>query len=322
MGRPLRIEYPGALYHITTRGNERKKIYKDSSDKKQFLEILEDYSDRLGILIHCYVLMDNHYHLVMETPGANLLKVMHGINSYYTGYFNRKYKRAGHLFQGRYKGILIDRENYLIELSRYVHLNPVRAKMVKRPEEHEWSSYRGYIRKREAEKWVYYYWILSSFGVGDRKARSRYREYVEGEIRNKISDPLEKLVGQVILGGEEFRGMIRGIIKKQGISEEIVHRDSLLSKYNAGDIIGIVARELGVDEKEIRNRGRGENIARNVGIYMVKKYGGMSNKEVAEEFGSLHYSSIRKVEQRLEEKMKKDKKLKKLVDEICSHIKT
>ena len=127
MGRPLRIEYPGALYHITSRGNERKKIFLEDADKIKFLEILEDYHNRFNILIHSYILMDNHYHLVVETPKGNLTKIMHGVNGRYTGSFNRKYRRSGHLFQGRYKGILVDKDAYLVQLSRYVHLNPVRA---------------------------------------------------------------------------------------------------------------------------------------------------------------------------------------------------
>ncbi|MCL0068372.1 transposase [Thermodesulfovibrionales bacterium] len=109
MGRPLRIEYPGALYHITNRGNERRAIFTDDSDRSKFLEILKDYHKRYGILIHSYVLMDNHYHLVIETPQGNLLKVMHGLNGGYTGYYNRRYGRSGHLFQGRYKGISVDK---------------------------------------------------------------------------------------------------------------------------------------------------------------------------------------------------------------------
>ncbi|MCL5278155.1 MAG: transposase, partial [Deltaproteobacteria bacterium] len=125
MGRPLRIEYPGALYHIISRGNERRSIFLDNADRFKFLAILKDYHERYNILIHSFVFMDNHYHLILETPKANLIEVMHGINGVYTGYFNRRHERSGHLFQGRYKGILVDKDAYLIELSRYVHLNPV-----------------------------------------------------------------------------------------------------------------------------------------------------------------------------------------------------
>ncbi len=164
MGRPLRIEYPGALYHITSRGNEKRDIFLDNNDRIKFLDILEDYHERYGILIHSYVLMDNHYHLILETPKGNLLKVMHGINGGYTGYFNRRHGRVGHLFQGRYKGIIVDKDTYLLELGRYVHLNPLRAKMVERPELYEWSSYPAYIGKQKQKSWMEYSWVLSKFG--------------------------------------------------------------------------------------------------------------------------------------------------------------
>jgi putative transposase len=154
--RPLRIEYLGALYHITSRGNERKAIFLDDEDRERFLEILLDYHTRYGMLLHSYVLIDNHYHLILETPQGNLLKIMHGINGCYTGYFNRRHGRSGHLFQGRYKGVLVDKDEYLIPLSRYIHLNPVRAKVVSSPEKYNWSSYASYIGK-EREKVVVEY---------------------------------------------------------------------------------------------------------------------------------------------------------------------
>jgi len=169
MGRPVRIEYVGALYHISSRGNERKKIFLDVEDRIRFLNLLIEYHDRYGILIHSYVLMDNHYHLILETPMGNLLKVMHGINGGYTGYFNRKYKRVGHLFQGRYRAILVEKESYLLPLSRYVHLNPVRAGLVRRPEGYRWSSYRGYIGREREEDWVEYAWALSQFAESRKR---------------------------------------------------------------------------------------------------------------------------------------------------------
>ncbi|MCJ7746641.1 MAG: transposase, partial [Desulfobacterales bacterium] len=149
----------------------------DDGDRIKFLEIFEDYHDRYGILVHAYVVMDNHYHVILETPKGNLLKVMHGVNGSYTGYFNRKYGRVGHLFQGRYKGIIVEKETYLIPLSRYVHLNPVRAGVVERPEQYRWSSYRGYIGKVKEETWVEYSWVLSVFGRDKMRARKKYKEY-------------------------------------------------------------------------------------------------------------------------------------------------
>jgi len=141
MGRPLRIEYPGALYHITSRGNEKKSIFLDEADREKFLHILKEYHNRHGILVHAYGLMDNHYPLLLETPRGNLLKVKHGINGRHTGYFNRKYQRVGHLFQGRSRALLVDKDQYLLPLSQYIHLNPVRAGIVDRAE----VNYRKYV---------------------------------------------------------------------------------------------------------------------------------------------------------------------------------
>ena len=149
MARQLRISYPNALYHITCRGNKRgggrENIFFSDEDRNRFLEIIERTQDRYHYLLHAYVLMDNHFHFLIETPLANIQAVMHNINTSYTVYINRKNDRWGHLFQGRYKSIIVDKDNYLLALSRYTHLNPVRASMVSYPENYSWSSYCCYI---------------------------------------------------------------------------------------------------------------------------------------------------------------------------------
>ena len=150
MARQLRLEYEGAFYHITSRGNERKRVYFSRYDYDKFKEYLGEAQDKYGFRLHCYVLMTNHYHLLIETPNGNISKVMHYVNGAYTNYVNRKRNRSWHLFQGRYKAILIDHDNYLLELSRYLHLNPVRANIVAKPQEYRQSSYKSYIsRKKE-----------------------------------------------------------------------------------------------------------------------------------------------------------------------------
>ena len=159
MARPLRIEYEGALYHVTARGNERRRIYYSQSDYEKFKDYLKEAQEKYGYVLHCYVLMNNHYHLILETPEANLSRVMHYINGSYTNYINIKRKRSGHLFQGRYKAILIDRDRYLLELSRYVHLNPIRAAIAAKPEDYVHSSYRSFVtRSKEdiVELWKLY----------------------------------------------------------------------------------------------------------------------------------------------------------------------
>jgi putative transposase len=139
MARPLRIAYPGAWYHVTSRGNEQKDVFKSSKDREKFLDYLVSATERYGAAIHVFCLMSNHYHLLLETPGGNLSQIMRHINGAYTTYFNVKRKRAGHLFQGRFKAILIEADEYALELSRYIHLNPVRAGMADEPGEYAWS---------------------------------------------------------------------------------------------------------------------------------------------------------------------------------------
>lgn len=321
MGRPLRIEYPGALYHITSRGNERKKIYLDEEDKIKFLETLQDYHARYAILIHSYVLMDNHYHLILETPKGNLLKVMHGINGGYTAYFNRKYKRSGHLFQGRYKGIVVDKDNYLVELSRYVHLNPVRAEITARPEQYRWSSYPGYIGKARELKWVEYSWILSQFGSSAKRAREKYKGYVEEGMKKRIETPLKNVYGQIILGEEGFIEKIKLTLKGKDLSHEIAERKRLMVKLNPEEIIKKVAETFGEEEVAIKEKGRKDNIAKKVALYFIHRYSGLSNTEIGKIFGGIHFSTISKASFRLKEEMAEDKGLARFVMELDSSFK-
>ncbi len=321
MGRPLRIEYPGALYHVTSRGNEKRRIFLQDSDRLRFLRILEEYHDRYGILIHNYVLMDNHYHLVIETPRGNLLKVMHGLNGGYTGYFNRKHGRVGHLFQGRYTGILIDKESYLLQLSRYLNLNPVVAKIVERPEQYKWSSYGGFIREGKQIGWVEYRWLLSQFGRDKKGARKKYKEFVEEGLRKKVEDPFKNVYGQVVLGGEEFREMIRGLLKGRNLTDGIVERQKFKEFPNAEVIIRAVARVFRVRVETLNGKRQRGNQARMVAVYLVKRYSGLANGRVGQLFGGIHYSAVSKVAATLEQELAEDQRLKKLVEAVKSQIK-
>ncbi len=157
MTRPLRIEYSGAFYHITSRGNEKKNIFKNETDYKKLLSYFETATERYKAVIHVYCIMSNHYHLLLETPFGNLSQIMRHINGSYTTCFNKKYQRSGHLLQGRYRAIVVDKDEYAIELSRYIHLNPVRAGIVKKPEAYRWSSYRDYTG------WLFKDFILGYF---------------------------------------------------------------------------------------------------------------------------------------------------------------
>ena len=164
MARPLRIESPGALYHVMSRGNERRRIVRDDADRQKWIEWLRRTVETHGWRLHSFVLMPNHHHLFVETPEANLSDGMHYLNGSFTGYFNRRHRRSGHLFQGRFKAHLVEEEGYFLEVSRYVHLNPVRGRLVERPEAYRWSSYPGYRRAAQALPWVTYARVLGEFG--------------------------------------------------------------------------------------------------------------------------------------------------------------
>ena len=322
MGRPLRIEFKNAVYHITSRGNERKKIYRDDCDKEKFLGLLEDYKNRYNFLIHCFVLMDNHYHLVIETLRPNLIKIMHGLNSGYTGYFNKKYKRSGHLFQGRYKAIIVDKENYLLELSRYVHLNPLRAKIINKPQDYKWSSYGGYIRKKEVNNLNNYNWILSIFGNEEKKSRRHYKEFIEEGIEKKLDNPIKRAVANMILGSKEFIESIMEKIDKDEIGQEIANRNEILKTINPQEVIKEVSNKYKIKPIEITNTGTRNNEARNVAIYITRNVCELSNKETAKIFGGIKESAVSKVVKRLENNIKTNKALKQITEQLMSNVKT
>ena len=322
MGRPLRVEYPGALYHVTSRGNERRNIFLSGTDRKIFLGLLRDSHERLGVLLHSYVLMDNHYHLVLETPRANLVKAMHGINCSYTRYFNRRHKRVGHLFQGRYNAILVDREAYLLELSRYVHLNPVRAGFVRQPGEYRWSSYRSFVGAAPKEAWLECSWVLSRFGLKRKEAEIGYRRFVEGNIAKMDWSLSGRLFAGLILGSEPFVQEVKGRIVGEGLDREIVERRKLRTWSEPDKIINEVALAFDAEPASITARGGRDNLARKVAILLTKRYGGLSNQETGRLFGGLSGSAISRAAAVLGKKANKDRGLRGAIERLESRIKT
>lgn len=202
MSRALRIEFPGAYYHITSRGNARSDIYFDDADKRYFLALLQQVCERYRWICHAYCLMDNHYHLLIETADSNLSKGMRQLNGVYTQWINRTYKRVGHLFQGRYKAIIVDSNEYLLELSRYIVLNPVRARMCHEASEWPWSSYRSTAGLCKAHEFLVIESVLATFDENKKKAQEKYRLFVS-EGSNQPS-PWENLTNQIYLGSDAF----------------------------------------------------------------------------------------------------------------------
>ena len=314
MARPLRIEYEGAFYHVTARGNERKKIYHSKSDYEKFKEYLREAKEKYGYRLHCYVLMINHYHLLIETPEANLSKIMHYINGSYTNYINIKKKRSGHLFQGRYKAIVVDKDSYLLGLSRYMHLNPVRAGIVHNPEEYLYSSYRSYSLN-DKEDMVSLNLILSTLSEDKEEAANKYRSFVRSAIGKEINNPLDKVYGGMILGGERFvKETLKKLKAEQWQKADVSHRKAFKSVSGTEEILDAVGDYFKVSKGEVK-KGKNRE-AKKIAVYLMKKRTSATNEKIGELFGGLSYSAVAKVYQRLSGHIREDNALKKAVEKI------
>jgi putative transposase len=212
MARPLRLEFPGALYHLTARGNARQTIFQDDTDRQTFLDILGRVIERYGWSCRAYCLMGNHYHLLLETPDARLSAGMQYLNGVYTQAFNRRHSQVGHLLQGRFKAILVEKDAYLLELARYIVLNPVRAGMVRTAKDWPWSSYRATAGLASPPALLHTDPLLAAFGRSRRQARLAYRRFV-AEGRNQPS-VWPDLKNQIYLGSEAFVERMRGQLRE------------------------------------------------------------------------------------------------------------
>ena len=218
MARPLRIEFAGALYHVTSRGDRRENIYESDADRENFLLILEEVCIRFNWSIHSYCLMSNHYHLLVETPDGNLSKGMRQLNGVYTQKYNRNNNKVGHVFQGRFKSILVDGDAYLMELARYIVLNPVRAQMVRSARDWRWSSYRATVGAVPCPEWLDREWLLCSFAKRQSEAIDRFKHFV-ADGKNQPS-PWDNLRNQIFLGDEQFvERMLDHVEKDKSLSE-------------------------------------------------------------------------------------------------------
>lgn len=311
MARPLRIEYEGALYHVTARGNERRKTFFSRRDYEKFLEYVVEAKAKFGIILHGYVLMANHYHLIIETPERNLSRAMHHINSSYTTYVNVKKKRSGHLFQGRFKSIVVDRDSYLLELSRYLHLNPVRARMVERPEEYLYSSYRTYVGAG-CDSRITTSAVLGLVGADGDKAPDCYRNFVESALGAELESPLEKVYGGTILGGEGFiEALLREIGADQRGKVETSYRKSLSAVVLPGGIVAAVRQHYGIAEEEVLS---GEH--RKMCLYLLKRHSSAKNCEIGEMLGGMGAAAVAKGYQRFAQRQSRDQDLSKAMEEI------
>jgi REP element-mobilizing transposase RayT len=275
MARPLRIEFPGAIYHVTSRGNAKQFIFLDDRDRLSFLEIFTYVAERFQFICHAYCLMGNHYHLIIETPDANLSRGLRQLNGVYTQRFNRMHGSVGHIFQGRYKAILVERESYLLTLCRYVLNNPVHSGLVRRAEQWKWSSFKATAGEIEPPPFLKIDWLLSQFGRSRKQAQLNFRKYVLESSEEIFS--WDALSGQTIMGKDDFREEIEEYARKQGVSREIPEMQRHLHRPELQEIFS------GVDSKDRRKR------AALIGKAYLEE--GYTMQEIADHLG-IHYATV------------------------------
>ena len=272
MSRPLRLEIAGGLYHVTSRGDRREDIFLDDTDRELWLTTLTQCCERFNWAIHAWCQMSNHYHLLIETPEANLSAGMRQLNGVYTQLVNRRHQRVGHVFQGRYKAILVDRNSYLLELSRYVVLNPVRAAMVKHVRQWKWSSYHATLDRDLRPPWLQVDWLLSQFGAQKKRQIERYVEFVQQGIRGV--DVWQNVRGQVFLGSDEF---VQAMQNRLADEAKLTHQEIPRIQRRA------LAKSLKFYRQEFDDAKQGMIAAYGTGDYTLQA--------IADAF-KVHYSTV------------------------------
>ena len=322
MSRPLRVQYPGALYHVTGRGNERKAIFKDDADRREFLHILAQSIDTYGVILHSFVLMKNHWHLLAQTPLGNLGEFMRHFNISYTAHYNRRHNRVGHLYQGRYKSFLVELDAYLSQVSRYIHLNPVQVAGMKTmpPEKrlhylwhYEWSSLPGYVAKAKQLDFVEYATVLVEYGGDTRAGLQRYQKQIIEDLSAGL--PIkEKILGQSILGSNGFVGWVRENFLESQTDREQPAVGKIHRYISTEEVLSIVSSETGITDV-IRTSGT----TRQLVMMALYKYSGLNNREIGDLLG-VDYSTVSQGRKRLRDKSKSDPRVHEVLERLESKL--
>ncbi|MGB3342046.1 MAG: transposase [bacterium] len=313
MARSLRIEYPGAFYHVTCRGNGREKVFLNNEDRHKFLMILEESLGIYQVILNAYILMDNHFHLLVQTKRANLSEFMRRFNVSYTGWFNYRRDRCGHLYQGRYKAFLIDADNYLLEVSRYLHLNSVRAGALhsldyqtrwQYVKKYQWSSLSGYISRKWVIDFVEYSMILEMVG-----GRRRYQSFISDGLKHDINNPFEKVQNQVILGADDFVAKVKSKYATGSLREQPSYRNLMIELIDPGVVINCVSKILGVEIEDLQKRYFNSD-TRGIVSDLLHKYSDLNQVEIGKLLGGIDYTAVSKLRVRLRQRMLRDKRVR------------
>ena len=293
MARPLRPEFPGALYHLTSRGNNKQEIFLDDVDRETFLFLLDREIDQQRWRCYAFCLMSNHYHLLIETPEPTLARGMGPLNSGYSRRFNRRHSRVGHLFQRRYHSILVEKQSYLLELSRYIVLNPVRAGMVDEPENWLWSSYNATLGAFPAYRFLQVDWLLSQFGQERNRAVAAYRRFVREGVD---ASPWSELRDGVVLGSREFHESVEKQLEEQNSGGDLIVKETD-ARPAASKIVQDVLGTYDLAERELWSRSNQE--AYQVAVYLLRRAANLSLAEVRR-FSGASPSRICNIQRRFE----------------------
>lgn len=289
MGRAHRLTFPGAFYHVMSHGNGEQELYRKRKDFSAFIDCLGEACERYGLEVHTFCLMSNHYHLVAETPHGNLSEAMHWLNSSYARRFNRKHDQRGHLFQSRYKALIVDADAYLTWLSRYIHLNPVRAGMVTEPAEYRWSSYRSFVYRARTPEWLQTGFVLRQFGRTRSTARAAYRRFVEGASGKAMDVRIARSLREgTALGRDSFLDGIERSIKR----ETLPGRWRPPPRLEIDVVLEAVSASFRIPVKSLLERGRKGNLARDLAMYLSSRRCGLSAREIGARFGGIGSTAV------------------------------
>lgn len=314
MSRPLRIQFPQAVYHVMNRGAARQSTFAEDADYQAFLDTLSEAHRLWGIEVFGYSLMGNHYHLCLRTPKGNLSRVMRHVDGIYTQRFNRCHRRDGPLFRGRYKAILVDADEYLAAVLRYIHLNAVEAGMVTMPQDYRWASHRYYVQAKGAPSWLNTREAVEQIG-----RRQAFHEFVLSGNEESLKSYYEAQRHSPILGSEEFIERVRQ--SGAPVAREYTRYERRVVQAGPERVISEVVRQYKVTREEIFRGMRGrENEARKVAMYLVKRYCDRTLPELAEYFGIGSYSAVSWSCRAIQSKMAKEKKLRDRIEKISASI--
>ena len=316
MVRPLRLAYENATYHITARGNRKENIVYSDKDKVVFIERMNETCSKYSFTCYAYCLMDNHYHLFIKTPHANISEGMHYLNTSYTNWFKAEHNIVGVVFQGRYKSILVDEDSYGIKLSAYIHLNPLRAGIVDDIEEYRWSSYLDYIGKRKSLEGLDTEFILGQFDEETEKARRKYKRFIFENI--DMDNPLEESYRGLAVGSERFIERIKEKINSIGKKREMVET-RVAGTYGSEEIVGCIVKRFKIGKEEVLRKGRG-NIYRQMAMYLMKRYTMLSLKDIGGIF-KIDYAGVSQSCRRFENLIERDRKVLKMKTDVEGDLK-